>query len=58
LPTIATGVHNAASFLNGVLEIAISSDREASAAKEIAGDRFSSEAIWHGLFFPIDFGSP
>jgi hypothetical protein len=40
LPTVATEVHNAAGLLNGILEIAISRDREASAAKEIAGDRF------------------
>jgi hypothetical protein len=34
LPTVATGMHNAAGFLNRILEIAISRDREASATKE------------------------
>jgi HSP20 family molecular chaperone IbpA len=33
LPTVATEAHNAAGLLNGILEIAISRDREGSAAK-------------------------
>jgi hypothetical protein len=57
LPTVATGMHNAAGFPHRILEFAKSGDRQAQAAKELPVVVFS-EAIWHDLFFLIVFGRP